>query len=207
MAFVAAMVASQAPTSVHHAVVWFAPFLSGGGYSSEAISYALELHRRLPHSFGIVQFAEQASPDFARGLPVGAQRTLQTLMHRASHTFRRGAIAICHATPDLFVPAAFPGWDAIAPCPPPKAAYSIARTMYETDSLPPGWAERCNALDAVWVPSEFHRRTFEGAGVDGSKIAVVPEVRALRHCARSACRVAPLPAARCFAPPTCPNRT
>ena len=174
-----ATAAAQASRSIHHDVVWFAPFLSGGGYSSEAISYALELHRRLPRSFGIVQFAEQANPDFARGLPVDAQRTLQTLMHRASHAFRAGAIAICHATPDLFVPAAFPGWDQIAPCPPPKAAYSIARTMYETDSLPPNWVDRCNKLDAVWVPSEFHRRSFERAGVQAEKIAVVPEVRLL----------------------------
>ena len=39
-------------------IVWMAPFLSGGGYSSEAIAYAIELDKVFPN-FATVQFAEQ----------------------------------------------------------------------------------------------------------------------------------------------------
>jgi glycosyltransferase involved in cell wall biosynthesis len=49
----------------------------------------------------------------------------------------------------------------------------IGRTMFETDRIPDGWAERCNALDEVWVPSEFNRQTFATAGVNAGKLRVV----------------------------------
>lgn len=49
----------------------------------------------------------------------------------------------------------------------------VGRTMFETDRIPDGWAERCNALDEVWVPTEFNRGTFAEAGVDARKLRVV----------------------------------
>ena len=49
----------------------------------------------------------------------------------------------------------------------------VARTMFETDRLPDGWADRCNAMDEVWVPTEFNRRTFAEAGVKDRKMRVV----------------------------------
>ncbi len=49
----------------------------------------------------------------------------------------------------------------------------VGRTMFETDRIPDGWAERCNALDEVWVPTEFNRATFAEAGVEAGKLRVV----------------------------------
>lgn len=45
------------------------------------------------------------------------------------------------------------------------ARYMIARTMFETDGLPPAMVERCNRMDELWVPSAFNERTFRAAGV------------------------------------------
>ena len=47
--------------------------------------------------------------------------------------------------------------------------------MFETDSLPPEWVDRCNRMDEVWVPTPFHRDTFAAAGVDLAKLFVVGE--------------------------------
>jgi glycosyltransferase involved in cell wall biosynthesis len=47
--------------------------------------------------------------------------------------------------------------------------------MYETDRLPADWTARCNRLDQIWVPTEFHRASFARAGVVASKLVVVPE--------------------------------
>lgn len=60
-----------------------------------------------------------------------------------------------------------------------REAYSDARrkvvyTMFETDRLPTGWAETLNRMDQVWVPSRHNLRTFAAAGVDASKIRLVP---------------------------------
>ncbi|GED13653.1 glycosyltransferase [Aneurinibacillus migulanus] len=57
---------------------------------------------------------------------------------------------------------------------PPRAPISIGRTMFETDSLPPGWVEKMNGLTEIWVPSEFNRETFAAAGVDKERIFILP---------------------------------
>lgn len=49
----------------------------------------------------------------------------------------------------------------------------VGRTTFGTDRIPDGWAERCNAMDEVWVPSEFDRETFASSGVDARKIRVI----------------------------------
>jgi glycosyltransferase involved in cell wall biosynthesis len=51
--------------------------------------------------------------------------------------------------------------------------YRIGRAAFGTDRIPDGWAERCNALEELWLPSEFHRETFTASGVDARKIRVV----------------------------------
>lgn len=51
--------------------------------------------------------------------------------------------------------------------------YRVGRTAFGTDRIPDGWAERCNAMDELWLPSEFHRETFTACGVEGRKIRVV----------------------------------
>ena len=58
----------------------------------------------------------------------------------------------------------------------PCAPISIGRTMFETDSLPPGWVEKMKQLTEIWVPSEFNKETFIAAGVEKDKIFIVPPV-------------------------------
>jgi glycosyltransferase involved in cell wall biosynthesis len=55
----------------------------------------------------------------------------------------------------------------------PKAAYSIGRSMFETDSLPSHWVSGANTLDELWVPSAFNKATFTDAGVR-TPIHVIP---------------------------------
>src|SRR5580704_19147918 len=50
----------------------------------------------------------------------------------------------------------------------------VGRAAFGTDRIPDGWAERCNDVDELWAPSEFHRETFAVSGVERSKIRVVP---------------------------------
>ena len=56
----------------------------------------------------------------------------------------------------------------------PGALAYVGYTMFETDRIPPTWPQACNIMDEIWVPSEFNRQTFSGAGVAASKIHVVP---------------------------------
>lgn len=51
----------------------------------------------------------------------------------------------------------------------------VGRTMFETDGIPDGWVEKCNAMDEVWVPSSFNMETFLRAGVKRHKLLRMQE--------------------------------
>ncbi|MBX5465158.1 MAG: glycosyltransferase [Clostridia bacterium] len=56
-----------------------------------------------------------------------------------------------------------------------RRGLEVARTMFETDRLPPSWVERIREMDAVFVPTSFNVETFERSGVPARKLHVVPE--------------------------------
>ena len=51
--------------------------------------------------------------------------------------------------------------------------YKIGFTMLEVTGIPSDWVQRCNAMDEIFVPSEFNRQTFARNGVQ-RPITVVP---------------------------------
>ncbi|WP_416829175.1 glycosyltransferase [Ectobacillus polymachus] len=50
---------------------------------------------------------------------------------------------------------------------------TIGITLYETDRIPIHWANLCNEMDEIWVPTQFNYRTFTESGVDSSKVQVI----------------------------------
>lgn len=164
-----------APLTPSLPLLWMAPLFSGGGYSSEALAFASGLATLLPpRSFAIRQFAEPQDPEFVQGIPQRLISQLAPLTDSRSAS-RAAHIVVCHATPDAWVPSKFPGWDSVAPCPPPNARIAIGRTMFETDGLPADWVQRCNSMDEIWVPTEFHKESFAAAGVDPGKLIAIGE--------------------------------
>ncbi|MFJ5713994.1 glycosyltransferase [Neobacillus sp. NPDC093127] len=71
-------------------------------------------------------------------------------------------VLVIHGTPESFI-----GFD--------KEGYhkTIGITLFETDRLPLHWANICNDLDEIWVPTQFNYHTFTESGVDSSKVHVV----------------------------------
>lgn len=59
------------PPELH--LEWFAPFMSGGGYSSEAIAFATALEPRI-RRFQIAQHGEEADENFGLGIPAKARK-------------------------------------------------------------------------------------------------------------------------------------
>jgi len=51
-----------------------------------------------------------------------------------------------------------PGWETMG-------KYTIGYTMFEADRLPPEWMPYFDAVDEVWVPSTYCKRSFERSGV------------------------------------------
>ena len=51
----------------------------------------------------------------------------------------------------------------------PGQAFLVGRTMLETDRLSPERERRCNAMDEILGPTEFHRQVFADSGVKADK--------------------------------------
>jgi glycosyltransferase involved in cell wall biosynthesis len=52
--------------------------------------------------------------------------------------------------------------------------YAIGVTMGEVDGIPPSWAEYCNLMDTVFVPSSFSYQVFGLSGVETEKLKILP---------------------------------
>ncbi|KAJ4885839.1 UDP-Glycosyltransferase superfamily protein [Raphanus sativus] len=158
-----------------HCVLWMAPFLSSGGYSSEAWSYILSLHHHNLQNpkfrITIEHHGDLQSPEFWNGL-AKETRELAIEMHE-TECRPNETIVVCHSEPGAWYPPLFE----TLPCPPPYGYGDfravIGRTMFETDRVNGEHVERCNKMDRVWVPSEFHVSSFVGSGVDSSKVVKI----------------------------------
>ncbi|XP_057472238.1 uncharacterized protein LOC130760790 [Actinidia eriantha] len=160
---------SRAP----HCVLWMAPFLSGGGYSSEAWSYILALHANTNNpSFRLVidQHGDLENVEFWEGLSQEMKKLAFELYQTQCAV--EETIVICHSEPGAWNPPLFQ----TLPCPPTGYGhfrFVIGRTMFETNRLNPEHVRRCNQMDSIWVPTEFHVSTFVQSGVDSSKVVKI----------------------------------
>lgn len=148
-------VSSQASSS--HAGVCFRGHIYGGsGYAEEAWPVALGISEsQIPMQLVPVG----PTTDAKRLLPDNPRRTLETLQHQRIDLSQ--GIFLQFAVADAWDMETFGRW-------------CVARAMFETDRLPDGVAERCNAMDEVWVASRFNLETYVRAGVKESKLRYVP---------------------------------
>jgi hypothetical protein len=77
------------PRSANPNVLWFAPFLSGGGYCSEALSFVQALHENNV-SVRAVHHGDSISDSFVAGLPALEKNLLRAL---SSSPYATGGIA------------------------------------------------------------------------------------------------------------------
>ena len=180
-------------------VSWYAPFFSGGGYCSEATSFVLGMQPSasavasgstpvkgqpvssepefggVEYALSIVQHGDGMNTNYLFGLDPTAYSTLQTLAAKTSRNKKR-VLSICHSEPGAWsVNAKLPARYSTSQCPSHGSAYRVGRTMFETDRLPSGWAERLNGMDEVWVPSNFMKNVCVEGGVESEKLLVMPE--------------------------------
>jgi glycosyltransferase involved in cell wall biosynthesis len=137
-------------------LVWYGHLLEASGYADEARAFLLALERS-----GYAVAARQAgaaSP--AVELPAAQRRALRRALARP---LPGGAhVAVFHAPPRTGQPLV-PG------------AANVARTMFETESIPQAWLPRLLAVDEVWVPCRFNLETFARGGVPGERLRLLPE--------------------------------
>ncbi|KAK8806472.1 hypothetical protein WA538_003568 [Blastocystis sp. DL] len=142
-------------------IFWSAPFLSGGGYCSEAMSLVKALDKR-GFDVHIQQHGDSVNQGFINGVDPQDQAVLWRLINKRKRSHGDIVIEVCHSEPGAWKPASF----STSPCPlfSSRHSYHIGRTMFETDRLPEGWLKKLDSMDEVWVPSTFMKTIFEEGG-------------------------------------------
>ena len=198
-AFLFVSVVVQCARPARSLLHWYAPFFSGGGYSSEALEIALA-GESVNVSMVIHQHGDARNAHYSTKVLSKEHRGFLSSHNPRpfsdvplTRSERRVDIIVCHSEPGAWH-APLPRYHTEAACPPPPTStpygvmsqsstgrkptrrqYNIGRTMFETNRIPSGWIERCNYMDEVWVPTEFARDIFVAEGVQSDKIRVVPE--------------------------------
>jgi len=149
---------NAAAASEKPSIVWLAPLFNPSGYCSEAMAFIQGLANKARLEIGNI--SNIYSKNFVEGLTPEIQQLLKNL-YRERIDFGN-KIAVMH----------FPGYSFSKNS---EAVYTIGRTMFETDSLPADWVDKCNQMDEIWVPSKFNLETFARAGVKKEKLLLIPE--------------------------------
>ncbi len=138
-------------------IFFHGPVYGGSGYADENLHVVLGLAR---HGIPVQLDPRGARSDLGNLLSPPIRAELEELT--------KAKVDLQHSV--LFVSAPAHEFQAQV-----YAQHTVGRTTFETDRIPDGWRERCNAMDEVWVPSRFNRETFAGAGVVEKKLHVLQE--------------------------------
>jgi glycosyltransferase involved in cell wall biosynthesis len=145
----------SAVLDVRPGVVFEGIVYGGSGYADETVAVLTGLHQ---HGVSIRLECTNKPNDDESILPGSVNNTLEAMKHTP---IRLAESIHLHSAPAHdFQPGIY-------------AKHRVGRTMFETDSIPVSWVERCRMMDEIWVPSEFNRQTFSRAGVAEGKIRVM----------------------------------
>jgi glycosyltransferase involved in cell wall biosynthesis len=148
---------ASAPAPTAAGLVFRGAIYGGSGYADGNLELLAGLHgHRLPLQLAPIGLQE----DRDRLLPPALRRDLERMQQRRLD-LSRSILYQCAPAPDFDTQA--------------EARVRIGRTAFETDSLPRGWDQKCNAMDEVWVPSHFNRESFVRGGVEERRLRVMPE--------------------------------
>lgn len=158
-------------------VVWSMDCGSGQvlGFTTEATNIVSNLFRAVRTKVVVANSDECRSELRRIGFPYSTRKLLRVLEDREDRLVAEDIVAVLHKDPGRYGISLYQE-------PFRSAAMVVGRSMYETTSIPRTWVEPCNeAVDAVWVPSAFNMATFAAAGVNASKLFVVPETVDFAH--------------------------
>lgn len=142
------------PTGVY----FHGPVYGGSGYADENLHVVLGL---AGHGIPVQLVPRGAQADTGKLLSTEIQAQLNALTE--ARVDAQQSVFFVSAPAHEFQPQSY------------YARRTVGRTTFETDRIPDGWRDRCNALDEIWVPSHFNHETFARAGVAEKKLHVLQE--------------------------------
>ncbi|MCM3693950.1 glycosyltransferase [Neobacillus niacini] len=136
-------------------ILWIGPIGDMGGYGNVSRNYL----RALKHIDLPVLLLSSAKINKEIG-----EEDIELLNSflRSKKALGDNPILVIHGTPESFIGIGKEGFHK-----------TIGITLFETNRIPLHWANFCNDMDEIWVPTRFNYQTFTESGVDPSKVHVV----------------------------------
>lgn len=137
------------------ALLWWAPTRDVSGITEDARNLILSAD-----SAGIAQRIQRIAWN---NLEIPIETSIaKRLSDLEQATISGEVIRVSHFFPDYFERTA-------------DAQFHVGRATFETDRIPAPWVAKCNAMDFIWVPSQFNLESFARAGVSKDKLRALPE--------------------------------
>lgn len=129
-------------------VIFRAPIFGGSGYDDISVGVLLALDAA---GIAVQTLPLGLQEDSRKLLPLSARRSLEAMRHNR--------LDLAHSV--YFQSCLGGDFDVTM-----RGRFQVGHTMFETDRVPDGWAERCRAMDEVWYPAAFFGDVLANAGVD-----------------------------------------
>eukprot|EP01063_Lacrimia_lanifica_P032413 TRINITY_DN5542_c0_g2_i3.p1 TRINITY_DN5542_c0_g2~~TRINITY_DN5542_c0_g2_i3.p1 ORF type:complete len:525 (+),score=141.97 TRINITY_DN5542_c0_g2_i3:147-1721(+) len=155
-------------------LVWWAWCAGCCGFSNEIAGFTAALERKVPLFSNLAP-----STCHCGGLSPSLEAALERSFIAYPDNFEIPAedvyVAVSHTNPVGFTHAA--GEMKALNNAQRSPDYFIGRSMYEFSAIPNAWVEEANkdAVDEIWVPSDFVRDAFAGSGVNPEKLVIIGE--------------------------------
>lgn len=135
-------------------IVWAGAVFDRGGYGNVSRNYVLALrHAKVPvRIFNLGHVHGEIDPE-----------TAAIMQDLSNSDVGKSPIGVVHSLPTFIPQVKFKG-----------IAGTVSASIFETDSIPAGWADLSNGMDQVWVPTQFNLDTYSKAGVRKEKLRVIP---------------------------------
>eukprot|EP00798_Chlamydomonas_sp_ICE-L_P022388 gene22388-29495_t len=146
--------------SVKYPLWWHAPFWSGSGYGTEATNFILSTLRSTTQvvrqeDLWIKQHGDGFKKEAVESMVVADHRDLLR-MELQPKLDDRPAVVVCHSLPWNWKSYA-PGKTPDDSCPPDPLKHPY---VYLIGRMPKAFVKYCNAMDEIWVPSDFSKKAL-----------------------------------------------
>jgi glycosyltransferase involved in cell wall biosynthesis len=128
-------------------ISWVGPVYDPSGYAAEVREMTMALARQ-----GVTPTLRAAANHSAAFRSTLSEVEKDQLDRLLAQSYSPDGITVTHLPPQYLEPIT-------------ASRYNVGRTMFETTGLSPEAVRRCNAMDELWIPSNFNIETFRQAGV------------------------------------------
>jgi len=144
---------------MEHKIHWRGPCMEGSGYAQVMRDYVYWFHK---YNIDINLFSVNYSLTDNKEYITDDEIKFFSSLENKKLSTQKDRILVNHSSPDIMFPI-------------PIFKHNVGYSMWETDRIPEGAAEKCNQMECIITGSEFSKQAFINGGV-AAPVYVIPHI-------------------------------